>query len=816
MRKKDNVEIHLNSEMLTDAVSNTKNIVDGTIKRTFTFKGRKSPDIIQAVIKSLTNEGDLILDPFIGSGTSILASQKINRHLHGIELDNYTYNVTKKLFEDIDMRKVKEMFDTVSNNVRTNIQDLYATECCGSKNYIKKTFFDPNPPSGDRKYGYFHPETHREIMDGKNLKLLFTCSQCGGTSKKFEDLDWQKLTSVDKIDTSDFPNDEYIVNSRINITESTGANYYGKIFTKRNKAALLLLQNAISALPKSSEKDYLQHVLVASLKLARTAMYGSSTDILYHVVMEKAQESNVWELFNTQYINFKNFKEKYEFAQTTNFESGSDYSIIEGDFSEVLEREFSNNKYSLIFTDFPYTDQVPYLERNQLFRIWLNHYSDTPELYSLTSPHLENEMVVSNAPSRPEKNLDHYYSSLDRMFKSFYNHLDDYKPVIFFIKLGKQKYFNVFARVIHSARKNGFEYCARVGVEKNDPTLRKQSAYNNTLINEVLVGFVKLPEDDKYIYIKHPTTNDYINYDHVIVNRVYNLIHTTQFNLSISQALLTLKNELIDTYHIIPDETLMSKIKKVITNNFRITDEQYIWLSNEILYIDQEENDRDNLFKKIYNLIPIYIDNLLIKNNGQFVLEDLYVELVDNLTDGTTSVFQDLLTNDKNIDLITSLLEQLCDRNEKYYIRKQIPKTVSTDAVDIIKMDPYAFEALCKKLLLAEGYTDVIIKGGSGDLGVDILAKKYFGNKEETWLIQCKRWINNVDATPLQRLTSERLRLNADKTACITTSNYTKDANMIARTQGVHTTNGIDLLKRLETHFPGEYFNSIFQKMEID
>ena len=186
------------------------------------------------------------------------------------------------------------------------------------------------------------------------------------------------------------------------------------------------------------------------------------------------------------------------------------------------------------------------------------------------------------------------------------------------------------------------------------------------------------------------------------------------------------------------------------------------------------------------------------------------------MTDGTTSVFQDLLDNDRNIDLITSLLDQLCDRNDKYYIKKQISETISTQALDVIKMDPYEFESLCQKLLLAEGYTDVILKGGSGDLGVDILAKKFVGNKEETWLIQCKRWINNVDATPLQRLNSERLRLHADKVACITTSDYTRDATMISDSQEVHITNGIALLQRLERHFPSMYYNSLYQKMEID
>lgn len=803
MKKKNNIDNILNTDMLATAVSNIENKIDRNIKSTFSFKGRKSSAITEAVIKALTKEGDKVLDPFLGSGTTILATQKINRNLLGIELDNYTYNVSKQLFENRDMVELDGMFKLVEDRARNNIQSLYETSCCGEKNYILKTLFDPNTSRGDRD-GYFNPEPNREIKDGKNIKLLNVCPVCGNKSKKFSEVDWDKLSEINQLDVSEFPNDKYIENSRINITSSTGADFYGKIFTKRNKVALLRLQQAITSLPTSDEKYFLQHVLVSSLKLARTAMYGSSTDILYHVVLEKAQEMNVWELFQKQYHNFLQFKEKYQYAQSDSFSTGNNYSVVNDDYASYLNNQNPKEKYDLIFTDFPYTDQVPYLERNQLFRIWLKHFADSSDIYDLTDYMLEKEIVVSNAPTRSNKNMENFYEDVDRMFSVLGEHLDNYKPLVFFIKLGKKKYFNVFANIINSARKNGFEYAARVGVEKNDPTLRKQSAFNNTLIDEVLVGFVKLPEEDKYFFL------DKVNYEHHIVEMIYTLIKNND-SINLSEGLVAIKEDLRDNYNVLADHELIRKISKIINENFRISDNQELSLSNTILYIDQEENDKDNLFSKIYNLIPMFIDNLFEKNNGRFVLEDLYVELVDNLTDGTTSIFNELLDNSNNINMIVQLLNQLCDRNDKYYIPLSLADHVPEDAIDIIKMDPYDFEELCKRLLSKEGFTDVIRKGGSGDLGVDLLAKKFNGNSEEKWLIQCKRWVNNVDATPLQRLDSERSRLTADKVECITTSHYTRDAQTIAKEREVLTTNGIDLLKRLNKQFPGYYFNSLLQ-----
>ncbi len=793
MRKKIQTTSIINK--IASALSDTNNIVPRSIKETFTFKGRKSPEIIEKVIRCLTEEDALILDPFLGSGMTLLASQNANRKFLGIELDNYTYSVDKVLFEKNDFKVLSKYFSQIEAAVKKDIMYLYETECCNNKNYIKKVLFDPQ----EGKNGYFHPSDNREISLGNNIKMLYNCPICGKNTKQFEEIDWKKIEEINKMEVSQFPTDKYYVNSRINITESTGAHRYDTIFTHRNKVALLMVQNEISKLPSSKEKDFLQQVLVASLSLARIAMYGSSTDILYHVVNEKAQDMNVWELFESKYRKFVNFQKNNGKILTENFSNGSRYSVVNADYFQYLN-ENPQLSFDAIITDFPYTDQVPYLERNQMFRVWLNHFDENKKKFELTDAMLDSEMVVTNAVERKNKDLNHYYNDIDKMFKTFSNHLPVGAPVVIFTKLGKMKYFNVFARIIDYARKNGFEYTFRIGVEKNDPTLRKQSAYKNTLINEVVIGFEKLPENQRYLYIEDE------NYENQLVDDVYNKLKKVKDAPYTMTTAVNMARKDLSKKGIHFNETIQNIVVEVIKNNFYV-DGQDIQLDKKRLYLDQE--DTDTLFKKLYELVPFYVNRLLNKYN-KFVLEDLYVELIDELSDGNNQTLYSLLNDDDNIKEIDNLVADKTDKSNdgKYYIKKELPKDFNSDAVDIATMDPYDFEDLCKSLLEHENYADVHRKGGSGDLGVDIVAKRFDGNSSETWLIQCKRWISNVDATPIQRLVSERERLGANKIACYTTSGYSKDANKIAKLQNVELLDGKELLLKLNNHFPGKYYNS--------
>ena len=61
-------------------------------------------DMIERIIKMSSDEGDTIFDPFLGSGTSVIAAAKLNRKGIGFELDQkYEQEIKSRIKNEIKM-----------------------------------------------------------------------------------------------------------------------------------------------------------------------------------------------------------------------------------------------------------------------------------------------------------------------------------------------------------------------------------------------------------------------------------------------------------------------------------------------------------------------------------------------------------------------------------------------------------------------------------------------------------------------------------------------------------------------------------------
>ena len=58
--------------------------------------------LLEDLITELSNDGDIVLDPFLGSGTTAVACVNTNRHYIGFELDPQYYNIACKRLDEVE------------------------------------------------------------------------------------------------------------------------------------------------------------------------------------------------------------------------------------------------------------------------------------------------------------------------------------------------------------------------------------------------------------------------------------------------------------------------------------------------------------------------------------------------------------------------------------------------------------------------------------------------------------------------------------------------------------------------------------------
>lgn len=63
---------------------------------------QKPLEIMAAQVSASTNEGDTILDPFCGSGTTLVAAKKLGRHYLGFEISEQYCEIARKRLAEID------------------------------------------------------------------------------------------------------------------------------------------------------------------------------------------------------------------------------------------------------------------------------------------------------------------------------------------------------------------------------------------------------------------------------------------------------------------------------------------------------------------------------------------------------------------------------------------------------------------------------------------------------------------------------------------------------------------------------------------
>ena len=71
----------------------------------------KNVEMITNHLINSSNEGDIILDPFCGSGSTLIAAKRLNRKYIGFEIDKKWYQVASDRLQGISAKGTMNLFD---------------------------------------------------------------------------------------------------------------------------------------------------------------------------------------------------------------------------------------------------------------------------------------------------------------------------------------------------------------------------------------------------------------------------------------------------------------------------------------------------------------------------------------------------------------------------------------------------------------------------------------------------------------------------------------------------------------------------------
>jgi DNA modification methylase len=98
-------------------------------------QGKKPHDAIRQYIRHYTKAGDVVMDPFSGSGGTSLAALMEGRHAIAIDRSPAATFITKNYCTAVDMVGLNQSFAAIRNRVKPEMDWLYETRCdrCGGK-----------------------------------------------------------------------------------------------------------------------------------------------------------------------------------------------------------------------------------------------------------------------------------------------------------------------------------------------------------------------------------------------------------------------------------------------------------------------------------------------------------------------------------------------------------------------------------------------------------------------------------------------------------------------------------------------------------
>lgn len=421
--------------------NNLKNLIPTTnnpIYNTHLYWSQKSFNVIDSLISYLSKDGDIIFDPFMGSGVSIIESVKNNRNRIGIgcDINDMPKFIVDNILYTIPNSDLHKIF-TDFNNFLESLNHYYETECpaCKRNGIISKVVFD-KPIRTENSF---------------NIKSIsYICKECGKLSKEPSNMDYQKISNLKC--NMHVPNRKLLQNSKIAVGIS---DTISDLFTPRNFS---ILNEIVFYIANSESKNLLNYLLMSVLHLSKITDLHSNSQWPLWIPKINCVEKNIITLLRKNMKNIivannfitKNYSKSKSVTSFDKLEKCS-YLILTKGSQFINDNEIPDNTVSLIITDPPYMDQVYYSEYMQLYEPFVG-----------LEYNLKDEIIVTSNSNRKRDKYE-YFSLLNDVFSLCSRKLKENHFMCLFFH---DSNLDVWVKLIDILENNGFRFISQEHIKK--------------------------------------------------------------------------------------------------------------------------------------------------------------------------------------------------------------------------------------------------------------------------------------------------------------------------------------------------------------
>lgn len=317
------------------------------------YWGRKAHNVVGEYISCFTKEGDTILEPFMGSGVTVIEAIKQNRKVIGLDINPMATFIVKNTINNTDLQEFTTRYKQITTTVREEYEYLYYTKCpiCGDNAIIETAVWENDTLVKIKGVCNKHNTFIIDPMD-TDIDLYKKCNDIKN-----------KLLLQGTISYPTDPIMQYVKRS--------GRNRIDELFTDRALIILSRLRQLILESDNESIRNLLLFCFTSMLSNVSRMLPGDKEKATYKSgwVISKFwtpkihTERNIFMCLDLRYKAILKGKKELQ---------GLDDSLAQIKTCDSSNLFFiENESIDYIFTDPPYGESIAYLALSHFWNSWL-------------------------------------------------------------------------------------------------------------------------------------------------------------------------------------------------------------------------------------------------------------------------------------------------------------------------------------------------------------------------------------------------------------------------------------------------------------